>query len=82
MERVISYRDGDADEVGDDDGDGHVDAEGGDVWTDADGVVEADAIGNVHVGDDADDAAGKAAAAPGSDGIRSGRRRMPSKLML
>ena len=78
----MSSRDGDADEVGDGGGDGYVDAEGDDVWTDADGDVEADVIGNIHVGDDADDAAGKAAAAPGPDGIRSGRRRMPSKLML
>ena len=67
----MSSRDGNADEVIDDDGDGYVDADGDDVCVNADGDAEADVIGSAHVGDDADDAAGKAADAPGPDGIRS-----------
>ena len=78
MERVASSRGVDADDVADvDDG---VDAEGDEV-VDAEDAVEADAIDSVHVGDEADDTAGTAALAPGSDEIGSGRRRMPLELM-
>ena len=78
MERVAPSRGVDADDAAD--GDDGINA-GGDEIADAEGAVEADVIGSVQVGDDADDSAGTAAIAPGPDEIGSGRRRTPLELM-